>query len=252
MIETINLTKNYGNLTAVKNLNLTVNAGEIYGFLGPNGAGKTTTIKMICGLLKPTKGRVKIDGIDISESPIEAKSKIGLIPDTPNVYPKLTGREFLYFVADIYDVQRDVAVKRAEEIFEMFDLKDKADELIETYSHGMKQKIVIGAALVHDPSVIILDEPTVGLDPKSAKLVKDLLRALAGKGKTVFMSTHILEIAERMCDKVGIINEGTLIAEGTIDELRKKAKDETADLEKLFLELTGGEDTKDLVKFLEE
>lgn len=251
MIETINLTKNYGNLTAVKNLNLTVNAGEIYGFLGPNGAGKTTTIKMICGLLKPTKGRVKIDGIDISESPIEAKSKIGLIPDTPNIYPKLTGREFLYFIADIYDVQRDVAVKRAEEIFEMFDLKDKADELIETYSHGMKQKIVIGAALVHDPSVIILDEPTVGLDPKSAKLVKDLLRALAGKGKTVFMSTHILEIAERMCDKVGIINEGTLIAEGTIDELRKKAKDETADLEKLFLELTGGEDTKDLVKFLE-
>jgi ABC-2 type transport system ATP-binding protein len=207
---------------------------------------------MICGLRKPTKGRVKIEGIDISESPIEAKSKIGLIPDTPNVYPKLTGREFLYFVADIYDVQRDVAVKRAEEIFEMFDLKDKADELIETYSHGMKQKIVIGAALVHDPSVIILDEPTVGLDPKSAKLVKDLLRALAGKGKTVFMSTHILEIAERMCDKVGIINEGTLIAEGTIDELRKKAKDETADLEKLFLELTGGEDTKDLVKFLEE
>ncbi|MCD6426591.1 MAG: ABC transporter ATP-binding protein [Caldisericaceae bacterium] len=251
MIETINLTKNYGNLTAVKNLNLTVNAGEIYGFLGPNGAGKTTTIKMICGLLKPTKGRVKIDGIDISESPIEAKSKIGLIPDTPNIYPKLTGREFLYFIADIYDVQREVAVKRAEEIFEMFDLKDKADELIETYSHGMKQKIVIGAALVHDPSVIILDEPTVGLDPKSAKLVKDLLRALAGKGKTVFMSTHILEIAERMCDKVGIINEGTLIAEGTIDELRKKAKDETADLEKLFLELTGGEDTKDLVKFLE-
>lgn len=251
MIETISLTKNYGNLTAVKNLNLTVNAGEIYGFLGPNGAGKTTTIKMICGLLKPTKGRVKIDGIDISESPIEAKSKIGLIPDTPNVYPKLTGREFLHFVADIYDVHREVAVKRAEEIFEMFDLKDKADELIETYSHGMKQKIVIGAALVHDPSVIILDEPTVGLDPKSAKLVKDLLRALAGKGKTVFMSTHILEIAERMCDKVGIINEGTLIAEGTIDELRKKAKDETADLEKLFLELTGGEDTKDLVKFLE-
>ncbi len=251
MIETINLTKNYGNLTAVKNLNLTVNAGEIYGFLGPNGAGKTTTIKMICGLLKPTKGRVKIDGIDISEDPIEAKSKIGLIPDTPNVYPKLTGREFLYFVSDIYDVPKEIAKKRAEEIFEMFDLKDKADELIETYSHGMKQKIVIGAALVHDPSVIILDEPTVGLDPKSAKLVKDLLRALADKGKTVFMSTHILEIAERMCDKVGIINEGTLIAEGTIDELRKKAKDETADLEKLFLELTGGEDTKDLVKFLE-
>ncbi len=251
MIETINLTKKFKKLTAVKNLNLNVKNGEIYGFLGPNGAGKTTTIKMICGLLAPTSGRVKIDGIDLAENPIEAKSRIGLIPDTPNVYPKLSGREFLYFVADIYDVPRKKARKRAEEIFEMFDLKDKADELIETYSHGMKQKIVIGAALIHDPSVIVLDEPTVGLDPKSAKLVKDLLRALADKGKTVFMSTHILEIAERMCDRVGIINHGELIAEGTIEELRAKEKDESADLEKLFLELTGGESTKELVKFLE-
>ncbi len=251
MIETVGLTKKFGNLTAVNNLNLTVNNGEIYGFLGPNGAGKTTTIKMICGLLKPTAGKVYIDGIKLSEDPIEAKSHIGLIPDTPNVYPKLTGREFLYFVADIYDVPRSRAKKKADEIFEMFDLKEKADELIETYSHGMKQKIVIGSALIHDPSVIILDEPTVGLDPKSAKLVKDLLRALADKGKTVFMSTHILEIAERMCDRVGIINEGMLIAEGTIAELRSKAKDQTADLEKLFLELTGGEETRNLIKFLE-
>ena len=252
MIETINLTKRFGNLVAVNNLNIRVNSGEIYGFLGPNGAGKTTTIRMITGLIKPTKGTALIEGVDLSENPIKAKSLIGLIPDTPAVYKKLTGREFLYFVADIYDIDRKTAKRKMEEIFNMFSLTDKADELIETYSHGMQQKIVIAAALIHDPPVFILDEPTVGLDPKSAKLVKDLLRALAKKGKTIFMSTHILEIAEKMCDRVGIIKEGNLIAEGTISELKKMAKDESANLEDLFLELTGGEDTKDLIKFLEE
>lgn len=250
MIETKNLTKNFGKVLAVNNLNITVNSGEIYGFLGPNGAGKTTTIRMLTGLLKPTKGTALIDGVDILRDPIEAKSHIGLIPDTPDIYKKLTGREFLYFIADIYDVKREIAKKKMEELFEMFSLQNKADELIESYSHGMKQKIVIAAALLHNPSVMILDEPTVGLDPKSAKLVKDLLRALADRGKTIFMSTHILEIAERMCDRVGIINHGVLIAEGTIQELREKAKNKTANLEDLFLELTGGEDTKDLIKFL--
>lgn len=252
MIETVNLTKSFGNLLAVNNLNIKVNSGEIYGFLGPNGAGKTTTIGMITGLLKPTSGTALIDGIDILKDPVNAKSRIGLIPDTPNVYKKLTGREFLYFVADIYDVDRKTAKEKMNDLFDMFSLKDKADELIESYSHGMRQKIVIAGALIHNPSILVLDEPTVGLDPKSAKLVKDLLRALAEKGKTIFMSTHILEIAERMCDKVGIVNEGKLIAEGTISELKEKAKDKTANLEDLFLELTGGEDTKDLIKFLEE
>ncbi len=251
MIETIDLTKSFGNVLAIDGLNIKVNAGEIYGFLGPNGAGKTTTIRMITGLIKPTKGTAVIDGFDILENPLGAKSCIGLIPDSPTVYKKLTGREFLYFVADIYDVDRKVAKRKMEEIFEMFSLAYKADELIENYSHGMQQKIVIAAALIHDPSVLILDEPTVGLDPKSAKLVKDLLRALADKGKTIFMSTHILEIAEKMCDRVGIINEGKLVAEGTIAELKGKAKDKSANLEDLFLELTGGEDTKDLVRFLE-
>jgi len=252
MIETRGLTKNYGKLLAVNNLSFTVNSGEIYGFLGPNGAGKTTTIKMITGLLKPTRGTALIDGVDILKNPIQAKGHIGLIPDSPMVYPKLTGREFLYFVSDIFEVQKSSAKKKIEELFTLFSLQEKADVLIESYSHGMKQKIVIAAALIHNPSVLIFDEPTVGLDPASAKLVKDLLRALANKGKTIFMSTHILEIAERMCDRVGIIDKGKLIAEGTIQELREKAKDKSANLEDLFLELTGGEDTKDLIKFLRE
>jgi ABC-2 type transport system ATP-binding protein len=252
MIETLNLTKNYGNMLAVKNLNIKVNKGEVYGFLGPNGAGKTTTIRMLTGLIKPTKGTVFIDKVDITKEPVKAKSLIGLIPDTPNIYKKLTGREFLYFVSEIYDVPREIAKKKMNDLFNMFSLQSKADELIDSYSHGMQQKIVIAAALIHDPSVLILDEPTVGLDPKSAKLVKDLLRALAKKGKTIFMSTHILEIAERMCDRVGIIDSGKLIAEGTIDELKEKSKDKSTDLEGLFLELTGGEDTRDLIKFLED
>ena len=252
MIETVNLTKKYGEFVAVNDLNLNVKAGEIYGFLGPNGAGKTTTIRMITGLLHPTSGKVLINGIDIWQEPIRAKAQIGLIPDTPSVYPKLSGNEFLDFIASIYEIPRKESRRKIAEILEMLDLTHKADELIETYSHGMKQKIVIAAALLHDPSVLILDEPTVGLDPKSAKLIKDLLKAFALKGKTVFMSTHILEIAEKMCDRVGIINYGELIAEGTIEELRNRVGKGEGSLEDLFLELTGGEDTKDLLRFLED
>jgi len=250
MIKTINLTKRYDALVAVDHLNLHVKAGEIYGFLGPNGAGKTTTIKILTGLLQPTSGKVFIDGIDIIEEPIKAKAHIGLIPDTPSVYPKLTGNEFLDFIAAIYEIPPKESKRKIKEILEMLELSHKADELIETYSHGMKQKIVIAAALLHDPSILILDEPTVGLDPKSAKLIKDLLKVFASRGKTVFMSTHILEIAERMCDRVGIIDAGKLIAEGTIEELRKKVGE--GSLEDLFLKLTGGEDTKNLLKLLED
>ncbi len=252
MIETVDLTKKYGEFVAVNHLNLHVKSGEIYGFLGPNGAGKTTTIRMLTGLLQPTSGKVFIDGINMEEEPIKAKARIGLIPDTPSVYPKLTGNEFLNFIAAIYEIPPEESVHKVKEILEMLELSHKADELIETYSHGMKQKIVIAAALLHDPSVLILDEPTVGLDPKSAKLIKDLLRVYASRGKTVFMSTHILEIAERMCDRVGIINHGTLIAEGTIEELRRRVGEGEGTLEDLFLKLTGGEDTKDLLKFLED
>ncbi len=252
MIETFDLTKNYGGFTAVNRLNLHVRSGEIYGFLGPNGAGKTTTIRMITGLLRPTLGKVFINGVDIWQEPIKAKAQIGLIPDTPSVYPKLSGNEFLDFIASIYELPRKESRWRIAEILEMLDLTHKADELIATYSHGMKQKIIIAAALLHDPSVLILDEPTVGLDPKSAKLIKDLLRAFALKGKTVFMSTHILEMSERMCDRVGIINYGELIAEGTIEELRNKVGKGEGSLEDLFLERIGGEDIKNLLKFLED
>jgi ABC-2 type transport system ATP-binding protein len=250
MIETKNLTKSYGSLLAVNNLNITVSSSEIYGFLGPNGAGKTTTIKILVGLLKPTSGTALINGIDVMKEPLKTKTLIGYIPDEPLIYTKLTGREFLSFIADIFEIPLNYAKKKIDDLLDLFSLKDRSNTLIETYSHGMKQKLVFSAALLHDPEVLIMDEPTVGLDPQSAKLVKDIMRELANNGKTIFMSTHILEIAEKMCSRVGIINGGALIAEGTIYELREKTHDKAGDLEELFIELTGGEDTKDLIKSL--
>ncbi len=250
MIETKNLTKSYGSLLAVNNLNITVSSSEIYGFLGPNGAGKTTTIKILVGLLKPTSGTALINGIDVMKEPLKTKTLIGYIPDEPLIYTKLTGREFLSFIADIFEIPFNYAKKKIDDLLDLFSLTDRSNTLIETYSHGMKQKLVFSAALLHDPEVLIMDEPTVGLDPQSAKLVKDIMRELANNGKTIFMSTHILEIAEKMCSRVGIINGGALIAEGTIYELREKTHDKAGDLEELFIELTGGEDTKDLIKSL--
>lgn len=250
MIETKNLTKSYGSLLAVNNLNITVSSSEIYGFLGPNGAGKTTTIKILVGLLKPTSGTALINGIDVMKEPLKTKTLIGYIPDEPLIYPKLTGREFLSFIADIFEIPLNYAKRKINDLLDLFSLTDRSNTLIETYSHGMKQKLVFSAALLHDPEVLIMDEPTVGLDPQSAKLVKDIMRELANNGKTIFMSTHILEIAEKMCSRVGIINGGALIAEGTIYELREKTHDKAGDLEELFIELTGGEDTKDLIKSL--
>lgn len=250
MIETKNLTKSYGSLLAVNNLNITVSSSEIYGFLGPNGAGKTTTIKILVGLLKPTSGTALINGIDVMKEPLKTKTLIGYIPDEPLIYPKLTGREFLSFIADIFEIPLNYAKKKIDDLLDLFSLTDRSNTLIETYSHGMKQKLVFSAALLHDPEVLIMDEPTVGLDPQSAKLVKDIMRELTNNGKTIFMSTHILEIAEKMCSRVGIINGGALIAEGTIYELREKTHDKAGDLEELFIELTGGEDTKDLIKSL--
>ena len=250
MIETKNLTKSYGDLLAVNNLNITVNSSEIYGFLGPNGAGKTTTIKILVSLLKPTSGTAFINGIDVMKEPLKTKTLIGYIPDESLIYPKLTGREFLLFIADIFEIPFNSAKKKIDDLFCLFSLTERSNTLIETYSHGMKQKLVFSAALLHDPKILIMDEPTVGLDPQSAKLVKDIIRELANKGKTIFMSTHILEIAEKMCSRVGIINKGTSIAEETINDLREKTHDEAGDLEKLFIELTGGEDTKELIKSL--
>ena len=250
MIETKNLTKSYGSLLAVNNLNITVSSSEIYGFLGPNGAGKTTTIKILVGLLKPTSGTALINGIDVMKEPLKTKTLIGYIPDEPLIYTKLTGREFLSFIADIFEIPLNYAKRKINDLLDLFSLTDRSNTLIETYSHGMKQKLVFSAALLHDPEVLIMDEPTVGLDPQSAKLVKDIMRELANNGKTIFMSTHILEIAEKMCSRVGIINGGALIAEGTIYELREKTHDKAGDLEELFIELTCGEDTKDLIKSL--
>lgn len=254
MIKATDLTKKYGQLTAVDGLNLTVNPGEIFGFLGPNGAGKTTTIKMLVGLLAPTSGSAYICGINVAEDPVKAKSMLGYVPDTPDVYEKLTARELLEFVADLRRIDRSKAATKIQELLALFELTDRQDELLGSYSHGMKQKICIACGLLGEPKVLFLDEPTVGLDPRSARLTKDVLRKVADDGGTVFLSTHVLEIAERMCDRVGIIQKGVLIAEGTVDELRRKAvpgaEGADASLEDLFLKLTGGEEYRDLIRHL--
>ncbi|MEN1968669.1 ABC transporter ATP-binding protein [Lentibacillus sp. N15] len=246
-IKLTELTKAYGKQEAVHSLNLDVKKGELFGFLGPNGAGKTTTIKMMTGLLEPTSGTVVIGGINIWKSPIKAKKRIAYVPDQPNLYPKLTGWDYLQFIASVFRIPNDRFQSRAKELLHIFSLTDRADELIEGYSHGMKQKIAICGALVHEPDVVFLDEPTVGLDPKSARDLKDLLRQLCDTGTTVFMSTHILEIAEQMCDRVGIILDGTIIAMGTMEELRKHEGNTNQSLEDIFLELTGGEDQQALI-----
>lgn len=248
-IETNQLTKKYGDLVAVSELNLQVDFGEIFVFLGANGAGKTTTIKMLTGLLFPNSGSANIAGFDIIKSPIEVKKIIGYLPDEPFLYNKLTGREFLEFIADIRGIQKKR--DRIDKFLELFELEQFADELIEGYSLGMKKKIAIGSALLHDPKVLFLDEPTGGLDPKSAKTMKDLLMDIRQRGTTVFMTTHILEIAERMCDRVGIIDHGKLISVGTMDELRKEVQNGSGSLEDIFLELTGKTEEQDIVKFLD-
>ncbi len=241
MIELKNLTKRYGNNLAVDRLNLSINSGELFGFIGPNGAGKTTTINMIGGMLAPTKGSVMINGIDMLSQPEKAKEKIGLIPDRPFLYEKLTGMEFLQFTADLYNVNNSRFHENADKFLTMFSLMDRAHELIEAYSHGMKQRLIMAAALLHEPTVIIVDEPMVGLDPGGIKMVRELFRKLAKDGLTIFMSTHTLKLAEYMCDRIGIINKGALIATGTLNELRKAANAGEADLEQAFFLLTAEE-----------
>lgn len=238
MIELNNLTRKYGDFTAVSELNLTVPPGEIFGFIGPNGAGKTTTIKMMGGLILPTSGSIKICGIDMKTDPEEAKRNIGFIPDRPYLYEKLTGMEFMRFIGDLYLVEEELFLPKTENLLTMFSLIDWADELIESYSHGMKQRLIMAAALLHDPKLIIVDEPLVGLDPEGIKMVRGLFRQLAEAGKSIFMSTHTLKVAEDICDRIGIINRSRLIALGTIDELRQKAETEEKDLEDVFLKLT--------------
>ncbi len=249
MIVTKALTKQYGDKFAVNQVNFEVYGGEIFGFLGPNGAGKTTTIKMIVGLLRPSSGVVRVGGYDVVAQPLQAKTLSGYVPDQPNLYAKLSGREMLRFVGDLYDIPRAEAERRSDELLRRFDLLEAADNLIDSYSHGMRQKTALAAALLHQPRLLVLDEPTVGLDPKSARLIKDILRQLADQGTAVFLSTHILEIAERMCDRVGIINRGELIAVGTLAQLRQLGAGEGS-LEDIFLQLTGGPDAFDVAEVL--
>lgn len=232
------LQKSYGDTLAVKGVDLAVYPGEIFGFLGPNGAGKTTTIKMLVGLLRPSAGVARIGGYDIQREPIAAKRLIGYVPDQPYLPEKLTAREFLEFIAGLYQLDRAAAARRAEELLRLFDLQDRGDDLLGGFSHGMRQKTALAGALLHNPQAFFLDEPTVGLDPRSARLIKDILREVAGRGTAVMMSTHILEIAERMCDRVAIISAGEVIATGTLEELRVGRTGES--LEDIFLELTGG------------
>ena len=238
MIQLKEITKKYGAFQAVDNLNLTVARGEIFGFLGPNGAGKTTTIKMIAGILEPSAGTITIGGIDILKQPEAAKRKIGFIPDRPYRYEKLTGMEFLKFTADLYGVPHEIYRENARKNLAMFSLADWSDQLIESYSHGMKQRLIMSAALLHEPEIIIVDEPMVGLDPAAIIMVKKLFQNLARNGVSVFMSTHTLAVAEDVCDRVGIIHRGRLIACGTTADLRREANVTDTDLEKIFLNLT--------------
>jgi ABC-2 type transport system ATP-binding protein len=240
MIELKNLTKRFGNVVAVNRLNLSVSKGEIFGFIGPNGAGKTTTLRMMGGVLAPTEGSVVIDGLNMASEPEKVKKRIGFIPDRPFLYEKLTGMEFLRFTADLYEIKDDLFRKKSEEVLKKFLLYDWGDELIESYSHGMKQRLIISAAILHDPKVIVVDEPMVGLDPAGIKMVKGLIRDLAQKGTTLFMSTHTLAMAEDVCDRIGIIHKGVLIAIGTTEELKRRAQVQEGDLEEVFLILIEG------------
>lgn len=245
-IKALGLTKKFGDFTAVDNVNLSVNRGEIFGFLGPNGAGKTTTIRMLTGVLKPTSGKVEILGLDMKDHETEIKRKIGVVPDEPKIYEHLKGYEFLDFVIAIYRLNKQELKNRIEELCNAFGV-DYLSKFVDEMSHGMKQKLMLISVLMRKPEVLFLDEPTVGLDARSAKILKELLRKYADEGTTIFMTTHILEIAEKMCDRVAIINKGQIIAESYVAELKEK---HGKSLEDIFLSLTATEDIRDIVENL--
>jgi ABC-2 type transport system ATP-binding protein len=250
MIRLEGLSKHYGSFVALDHIALHVPRGVLYGCLGPNGAGKTTMLRMIAGILRPTDGRVLIGGDDVQENPLAAKLRLGFIPDRPFVYDKLTGAEFLRFVAGLYGQQGETVERRVAELLEVFELSSWKDELIEAYSHGMRQKLIISSALIHRPECIVVDEPMVGLDPKGARLLKDIFRQFVERGGTVLMSTHTLEVAEAMCDQIGILQHGRIVAHGTMAEIRRQHAAGDASLEELFLKLTGGHAVRDLVEVL--
>jgi ABC-2 type transport system ATP-binding protein len=252
MLRLRGVVKRYGSFTAVAGLDLDVHKGEIFGFLGPNGAGKTTTIRMVAGVLRPTAGDITVGGDDLVREPGRAKQRVGYIPDRPYLYEKLSGGEFLRFVAGLWGKDGPEADRRADRLLELFHLTDWKDELVESYSHGMRQKLLISSALIHQPEMIVVDEPMVGLDPRSARLLKDLMRTFVQEGGTVFLSTHTLEVAEALCDRIAIINQGVVIALGTMAELRAQSEAGGAHLEEIFLKVTGGEAMADVVEALKE
>lgn len=251
MIRLEGLRKTYGKFVAVNGLDLHVPRGELFGFLGPNGAGKTTTLRMIAGIMRPSAGRVWLGGDDLLADPLTAKQRLGFIPDRPFVYEKLTGAEFLRFVAGLYGQDGDMVERRMDELLDVFELSNWKDELVESYSHGMRQKLIISSALIHRPECIVVDEPMVGLDPRAARLLKDIFRQFVEKGGTVLMSTHTLEVAQAMCDRIAIIQQGSVVAQGTMDELRQQTASGDASLEELFLKLTGGAAMRELAAVLE-
>ena len=240
MIEIHDLVKRYGTFTAVDGVSLDVQPGEIHGFLGPNGAGKTTTIRMIAGLLKPTAGRIVVNGHDLATDAEAAKASLGFIPDRPFIYEKLTAGEFLRFHAGLYGIDGNGVGGRVREMLEIFELGRWENELVESFSHGMKQRLVMSAAFLHRPQAVLVDEPMVGLDPRGARLIKDVFRRMSARGVAILMSTHTLEVAQEMCDRISIIMRGKIIARGTVDELRALAGDPDQHLTEVFLRLTGG------------
>ena len=244
------VSKSFGDVKAVRDLNLTVESGTVFGLLGPNGSGKSTVMKMILGLLKPDYGEIKVYGIDVKRNPLQVKRIVGFVPESPKLYEFLTGLEYLDFIADVYGLETEVKKRRIEEFIGAFDLDGRENEMISGYSHGMKQKIAIIAALLHKPKLLILDEPLSGLDPKSARIVKDLIHELSDEGVTTILSTHILEIADAICDKVAILHGGVKIGEGTPQEMRKRAEMPGSTLEEIFLKLTGTGEIKEIVDAL--
>ncbi len=250
MIRLEGLTKTYGKFVAVNRIDLHVPRGQLFGFLGPNGAGKTTTLRMIAGILRPTEGQVWIGGDDLIKDPMAAKKRLGFIPDRPFIYEKLTGAEFLRFVAGLYNQDGSKVEQRIDELLDLFELSLWKDELVESYSHGMRQKLIISSAIIHRPECIVVDEPMVGLDPKGARLLKDIFRSFVDRGGTVLMSTHTLEVAEAMCDRIGIIQDGNIVACGSMDELRQQTAAGDVSLEELFLKLTGGAAVRELTAVL--
>ena len=248
MIVLDGLTKRYGDFTAVGGIDLEIDRRRIFGLLGPNGAGKTTTLRMIAGILKPDAGNVVVGGHDIVREPIAARRLMGFVPDRPFVYDKLTGAELLRFTAGLYGLEGGELETRIDELLELWDLAPWKDQLVESYSHGMRQKLIISSALVHRPAVLVIDEPMVGLDPRSAWLLKDVLRTFADGGGTALVSTHTLELAESLCDELAVIDRGRVVACGSMEDLRRQAETETAGLEEIFLKITRGATDSEIVR----